>query len=122
VFSSSSRHPVQPHFMVRLVIAKAGPTRTQAKWFTTLTITDRLDELAGRLFGTFGGIVGAGGFAAPLAASIAFPPLAPLFVAGWFGGVYGTSRLLYRKAARARAMILQNIFDLLVADVEQIVE
>jgi hypothetical protein len=120
VFSSSERHPIQPHLMIRLVVTNAA--RTKDEWFTTLTIMDRLDALAGRLFGTFGGIVGAGGLAAPVAASLALPPLAPVFVFTWLGGVYGTSRFLYRKAARQRAAILHSTFGLLVEDLEALLE
>jgi hypothetical protein len=120
VFSSSDagRHPVQPHLMIRLVISNTSSDPSENKWYTTLTITDRLDALAGRLFGTFGGIVGTGGLAAPVAASLAFPPLAPVFVVGWLGGVYGATRFLYRKSARARGRILQHIFGFLVDELE----
>jgi hypothetical protein len=88
VFSSSGagRHPVQPHLMIRIVISNASSASGESEWYTTLTVTDRLEALAGRLFGTFGGIVGTGGLAAPFAASLAFPPLAPVFVVGWLGG------------------------------------
>jgi hypothetical protein len=124
VFSSSGggRHPVQPHLMVRLVVSKRASDAEEDEWYTTLTVTDRLDALAGRLFGTFGGIVGTGGLAAPFAASLAFPPLAPVFVLGWLGGVFGTSRFLYRKSARARAKILQHIFGALVEELEPLVQ
>jgi hypothetical protein len=120
--SSSGRHPVQPHWMIRLVVAEAVMPRTpnpeHHDYFTTLTVTDRLDALAGRLFGAFGGILGAGGLAAPVAASLAFPLLTPAFVVGWLGGVYGASRLLYRKIARGRAKYMQNLFGLLIEELE----
>jgi hypothetical protein len=120
--SSPGKHVVQPHWMIRLVVAEAVMPRTpnpeQHDCFTTLTVTDRLDALAGRLFGAFGGILGAGGIAAPVAASIAFPMLTPVFVVGWLGGVYTASRFLYRKIARGRAKYMQNLFGLLIEELE----
>jgi hypothetical protein len=120
--SSAGRHPIQPHWMIRLVVAEAvmprTPTPEQHDCFTTLTVTDRLDALAGRLFGAFGGILGAGGLAAPVAASLAFPMLTPVFVVGWLGGVYGASRMLYRKVAQGRAKHMQKLFTLLIEELE----
>jgi hypothetical protein len=120
--SSPGKHPVQPHWMIRLVVAEAviprTPTPERHDCFTTLTVTDRLDALAGRLFGAFGGILGAGGLAAPVAASLAFPMLTPVFVVGWLGGVYGVSRSLFRKIARGRAKHMQKLFTLLIEELE----
>jgi hypothetical protein len=108
--------------MIRIVISNASSVSGESEWYTTLTVTDRLEALAGRLFGTFGGIVGTGGLAAPFAASLAFPPLAPVFVVGWLGGVYGATRYLYRKSAHARGRILQHIFAFLVDELERLLQ
>lgn len=86
---------------------------------TTLSVTDRLGQLAGGLFGGLGGGLGGGGIAAPLFASFAVPVLAPVFFVGWFGGVYGLTRTIYKRAAKRRALALQSLFDLLEAEISK---
>jgi hypothetical protein len=109
--SSTERHPSQAHLLVRVTVdAECGRT--------VLVTTDRLGALVGRLFGAFGTIFGAGGLAAPVAASIAFPWFTPVFVFGWLGGVFGSTRLIYRRLAAGRAQQLQQIFGALVLEIE----
>jgi hypothetical protein len=86
---------------------------------TALTVTDRLAGLAGAIYGGVGGGVGGGGLSLPLLASVAMPVLTPVFVLGWLGGVFLGARAIYKRAARRRAVALQQLFDLLVADIER---
>ncbi|HET9626947.1 MAG TPA: hypothetical protein VFP84_36560 [Kofleriaceae bacterium] len=85
---------------------------------TTLTVSDRLTGLAGAIYGGVGGGVGGGALALPLAASAAVPALAPVFILGWLGGVFLGARAIFKRAARRRAIALQQLFDALVADIE----
>jgi hypothetical protein len=125
--SDAQPHPIQSQLMVRVIVTDVSKSQTTVPedygaCFTTLTVTDQLGALAGRMFGAFGTMLGAGGLAAPVAASLAFPLFTPLFVVGWLGGVYGTTRLLYRRLAKARAQRLQAVFASLVELVEQYIE
>ncbi len=86
---------------------------------TTLTVTDRLAGLAGAIYGGVGGGVGGGGLSLPILASTAVPVLAPVFLLGWLGGVFLGARAIYKRAARRRAVALQQLFDVLVADIER---
>lgn len=86
---------------------------------TTLTVTDRLAGLAGAIYGGVGGGVGGGGLSLPLLASAAVPVLTPIFLLGWLGGVFLGTRAIYQRAARRRAVALQQLFDSLVADIER---
>lgn len=88
---------------------------------TTLTVTDRLAGLAGAIYGGVGGGVGGGGISLPIMASIAVPYLAPVFLVGWLGGVFVGTRAIYRRAARRRAVALQQLFDALEADVARVI-
>lgn len=112
--SSPGRHATQSHLMVRVTVAR----NDDGEWRTDLTVTDRLGALVGRLFGAIGSVVGAGGLAVPVAASIVFPAFAPAFALGWLGGVYGTTRVLYKKLAIGRAKRLHELFGALVLEVE----
>lgn len=85
---------------------------------TTLTVTDRLAGLAGAIYGGVGGGVGGGGLGLPILASTAVPVLAPVFILGWIGGVFLGAREIYKRAARRRAVAMQQLFDALVADIE----
>ena len=115
---------------------------------TTLTVTDRLAGLAGAIYGGVGGGVrgrlgvprfrvrfggagggvaplgggvggaGGGGLSLPILAATAVPVLAPVFILGWLGGVFLGTRAIYKRAARRRAVALQQLFDALVADIE----
>ncbi len=86
---------------------------------TTLTVTDRLAGLAGAIYGGVGGGVGGGGgFSLPIIASTALPVLAPVFILGWLGAVFLGTREIYKRAARRRAGALQQLFDVLVVDIE----
>jgi hypothetical protein len=113
--TNPERHPGQPHLVVRVTVVPDGSR-------TKLVVTDRLGALIGRVFGAFGTIVGAGGLAAPVAASIAFPWFTPVFVAGWLGGVLGATRMVYRRLAAGRAEQLERIFGALVLEIESHVE
>jgi hypothetical protein len=86
---------------------------------TTLTVTDRLAGLAGAIYGGVGGGVGGGGLSLPILASTAVPVLAPVFILGWIGGVFLGAREIYKRAARRRAVALQQLFDVLVADIDR---
>src|SRR5262245_45740080 len=88
---------------------------------TTLTVTDRLTALAGAIYGGVGGGVGGGGLSLPIIASTAVPFLAPVFILGWLGGVFLGTREIYKRAARRRAVALQQLFDALVDDIERAV-
>jgi len=100
-----------------------GPFRvvtvTTRDGITTLTVTDRLAGLAGAIYGGVGGGVGGGGISIPIMASVAVPVLTPVFLLGWLGGIFLGTRAIYRRAARRRAVALQQLFDALVADVER---
>lgn len=85
---------------------------------TTLTVTDRLGGLAGAIYGGVGGGVGGGGLSLPIIASTAVPFLAPVFILGWLGGVFLGTREIFKRAARRRAVALQQLFDALVEDIE----
>jgi len=86
---------------------------------TTLTVTDRLAGLAGAVYGGVGGGVGGGGLSLPIMAAAAVPVLAPVFILGWLGGVFLGAREIYLRAARRRAVALQQLFDALVDDIER---
>lgn len=86
---------------------------------TTLTVSDRLGSLAGAIYGGVGGGVGGGGISLPILASSAVPLLAPVFILGWLGGVFLGTRAIYKRAARRRAVALQQLFDALVEDIER---
>jgi hypothetical protein len=100
----------------------AGPFRvvtvTVRDGATVLTVTDRLGGLLGGIYGGVGGGVGGGGLSLPIIASAAVPFLAPVFILGWLGGVFLGTRELYKRAARRRAVSLQQLFDVLVDDIE----
>ncbi|HEU4731150.1 MAG TPA: hypothetical protein VFT22_24825 [Kofleriaceae bacterium] len=100
-----------------------GPFRvvtvTVRDGITTLTVTDRLAGLAGAIYGGVGGGVGGGGLSLPILASTAIPILTPVFLLGWLGGVFLGARELYKRAAHRRAVALQQLFDLLVEDIER---
>jgi hypothetical protein len=112
---STEHHPAQSHLVVKVTVVPDEAS-------TTLAVTDRLGALVGRMFGAFGTIVGAGGLAAPVAASIAFPVFTPVFVLGWLGGVFGMTRAFYRRLAARRAQQLERIFGALVLEIEPYVE
>jgi hypothetical protein len=101
----------------------AGPFRvvtvTVRDGITTLTVTDRLANLAGAIYGGIGGGVGGGGISLPIMASVAMPVLAPVFIVGWLGGVFLCTRAIFRRMAHRRAIALQQLFDALVADIER---
>jgi hypothetical protein len=101
----------------------AGPYRvvtvTARDGVTSLTVTDRLGGLAGAIYGGVGGGVGGGGLGLPIIASAAVPVLAPVFILGWLGGVFLGAREIYKRAARRRAVQLQQLFDALVEDIER---
>jgi hypothetical protein len=84
---------------------------------TRVTVTDRLSQAAGALYGGIGGGVGGGAVVAPILASIAVPLLSPVFFIGWFGGVYWGTRKLFKRVARRRAEQLQQVFDAICDEV-----
>lgn len=86
---------------------------------STLTVTDRLAGLAGAIYGGVGGGVSGGGITIPIIASMALPVLTPVFLLGWLGGILLATRAIYRRAAKRRAIALQQLFDALVSDIER---
>jgi hypothetical protein len=44
--------------------------------------------------------------------------LGPIFVFGWLGGVYGSTRTVYRRIAITRAERLHEVFGALVVEIE----
>jgi hypothetical protein len=108
--SSTPEHSAGPKIMITVVVRDGA---------TTLTVNDRLGQLAGAFFGGIGGGVGGGGITAPILASVAVPVLAPVFIAGWLGGVYFMVRKLYKRAASRRAETVQRLFDALVDDITE---
>jgi hypothetical protein len=86
---------------------------------TTLTVSDKLGSVAGAIYGGIGGGVGGGLIVAPIFASLALPMLAPVFIIGWLGGIFGLSRAMFKSAARRRAVALQTLFDVVGAEIEQ---
>lgn len=86
---------------------------------TTLTVSDRLSNLVGGIFGGVGGGVGGGLLIAPIGATLLVPVLGPLFFAAWFGGVFGASRMIYKRAARSRAEQVQRVFDAVEREIER---
>jgi len=95
-------------------------TLTIREGTTTLTVTDRLASLAGAIYGGVGGGVGGGGISLPIIASAAVPFLSPVFILGWLGGVFLGARAIYKRAARRRAIALQQLFEALVIDIERV--
>jgi hypothetical protein len=109
-FASRGEKSTGPYRVVTVTVRDGG---------TTLTVTDRLAGLAGAIYGGVGGGVGGGGLSLPILATAAIPVLAPVFILGWLGGVFLGAREIYKRAARRRAVALQQLFDALVADIER---
>ncbi len=86
---------------------------------TTLTATDRLNQLAGALFGGIGGGVGGGAIMLPILASMAVPLAIPVIALGWFGGIFAGTRAIFKSRARKRAETLQRLFDGVAAEIER---
>jgi hypothetical protein len=84
---------------------------------TTVTATDRLQQLAGGLYGGLGGGVGAGTAFIPAMALISVPILIPVALVGWLGVTFFGTRAMFKRAARRRAETLQQVFDALVAEI-----
>jgi hypothetical protein len=108
-FASRGEKSTGPFRVVTVTVRDGG---------TTLTVTDRLAGLAGAIYGGVGGGVGGGGLSLPILAATAVPVLAPVFILGWLGGVFLGTREIYKRAARRRAVALQQLFDALVSDIE----
>ena len=106
--SATSERQIGP-FIVITVAIKDG--------HTTLTVTDRLTQLAGGLYGGLGGGLGAGAVMLPIFAVMSVPVLIPLAVVGWLGTVFLGTRAIFKRAARARAERLQQVFDAIARDV-----
>ena len=109
-FASTSDKSAGPRIVVTVTVRDGN---------TTLTITDRLGQLAGALYGGFGGGVGGGGLVIPVMAAVAMPVLTPVFVAAWLGGVFAGTRAIFRRAARRRAESLAQVFDVLAGEIER---
>ena len=114
--ATSSDRGTGPFITVMVMVRPPAPGADPGTGRTTLTVSDRLGQLAGAVFGGVGGGIGGGALVGPIAAAVAVPVLAPVFVLGWLGGVYGLTRGLYRRAARRRAEAVQRLFDALVEE------
>ncbi len=86
---------------------------------TDLVVTDSLGQLAGGVYGGFGGGVGGGAIAVPIFAAISMPVLIPVTVVAWLGGVFLGARAIYKRAARRRAIKLQDLFAALSVEIEK---
>jgi hypothetical protein len=109
-FASRKENSPGPHRVVTVTVRDGQ---------TTLTVSDRLAGLAGAIYGGVGGGVGGGALGLPIMAAVAVPVLAPVFILGWLGGVFYGTRKIYLRAAHRRAVSLQQLFDLLVADIDR---
>jgi hypothetical protein len=89
---------------------------------TELVVTERLGAIAGALFGALGGGLGSVSSVGPILASVAVPVLAPVFILGWLGGIYGTTRWLYRRTARRHARRLQALFERLITEIDALLD
>lgn len=107
-WASSAERGTGPFTMITVAI-KDG--------VTTLTVTDRLGQLAGAYYGGIGGGVGGGGLALPIGATLLMPVLAPVIFGAWLGGAYALCRMLYKRSAKKRAEQLQMVFDRVAAAV-----
>jgi hypothetical protein len=101
----------------------AGPravvTVTIRDGMTELAVTDGLGNLAGAVYGGFGGGVGGGGITIPIFVAMATPILLPVTILGWLGGVFLGSRAIFKRAAKRRAVKLQELFAALSTDIEK---
>jgi hypothetical protein len=89
---------------------------------TVIRVEEQLSILLGRIYGGVLGGVGGGGIMLPILAGLAYPPMIPITLAAWLGGVFGICRKAYAKRARARQQQLGDLFDELVALCEQEIE
>ena len=55
----------------------------------------------------------------PILASMAVPVLAPVIVIGWLGGMFGATRKIFKRSAKKRAIALQQLFDIVAAEIEK---
>jgi hypothetical protein len=109
-FASRGDRSAGPHWIVTVAVRDD---------VTTLTVTERLTELAAGIYGGVGGGVGGGGVCLPILASMFVPMLAPVFVLGWLGGVFFGTRALYLRLVRRRAEELQQVFDALAGEIDR---
>lgn len=108
--SGASPKSIGP-FLVVTVSVRDGKTR--------LAVSDRLGQAAGAIYGGIGGGVGGGTIALPIAAGVALGPVViPALVISWLGATYWGCRAMYRRVARKRARLLEQVFDALVRDIE----
>ncbi len=89
---------------------------------TAIRVEEQLTILLGRIYGGVLGGVGGGGIMVPILAGLAYPPMIPLTLAVWLGGVFGICRKAYAKRARAREEGLGELFDELVLLCKQEIE
>lgn len=87
---------------------------------TRLVVGERLGQLAGALYGGIGGGVGGGAIMVPIVIGMAtMPILIPGLIAGWLGATYGGTRALFKRLARRRAEQMQQLFDVLVEELDR---
>jgi len=107
--SSSPDKGIGPFATLRVTV-RNGTTKLEA--------TDRLGQLAGVIFGAFGGGVGGGLIVLPIFAAIATSPvLTPVFILGWLGTFFAGARQVFRRSARKRAQSLQQLFEVVEREI-----
>ena len=84
---------------------------------TSLHVSDSLGQLAGGLYGGLGGGLGGGAIMVPIVAFLSMPALIPVAVATWLGGVFLGTREIFKRAARRRALGLEQLFVALVTEI-----
>jgi hypothetical protein len=98
-------------FLVVMVSVRDGVTK--------LSVSDRLGQAAGVVYGGFGAGVGGGAVIAPIGLGMLIGPIAvPFLVAGWLGASWWGSRKIFQRIARRRATLMQQVFDALVKDID----
>jgi hypothetical protein len=88
---------------------------------TTIRIEEKLQVLAGALYGGIVGGLGAGGSGLVILPFLiaGVPALAPVALAVWMGGVYGLVRRAYGRKSRDRKTMLSALLAELVAIAEE---
>jgi hypothetical protein len=86
---------------------------------TTLRLQQNLRQLAGATFGGVGGGLGGGALAGPIALCTLMPAAAPVIIGGWFAGVYGVCRWVFRRQVRKQAAHIQALYEELGSLIER---
>lgn len=86
---------------------------------TSLVVTDSLGQLAGGLYGGLGGGLGGGAITVPIIAFLSMPALIPVAIGAWLGGVFLGTRAIFKRAARRRALALDQLFSALMTEISE---